>query len=153
MNTKIIIGLSMALIFVVQTDLSAQQEKDPEQALYELYRENIEQWKGSDEVRELLVRYPDLGQVLDRLDHQKLDQSNNYAVMGFMEMLVDERLLDEQVDMLVEVLSPENVSFIEDLYWRIIESPSSKKVADLLVEHLMDAKEKLETRIRTLDRN
>ncbi len=143
----------MGLVFLTTVNVWSQQDKGPEEALFDLYRENIEQWKGSKEVRDLVERYPDLEKVVDKLDHEQLDQSDNYAVMGFMEMLVDERLLDDQIDMLVEVLSPENVSFIEDLYWRIIESPSSKKVADLLVEHLLDAKEKLEIEIQGLERN
>ena len=50
-------------------------------------------------------------------------------------------------------LYEENVSFIEDFYWKIINSPKSKKVADLLVDHLLDAKDKLEIQVQELSKN
>lgn len=134
-------------------ELSAQNERSPEEALYELYEENIEQWKGSENVKNLIASHPELLEIINKIDAKKLDQSGNYKLMGFIEILTDEALLDSQVDMLVDVLSPENVSFIEDFYWKIINSPKSKKVADLLVDHLLDAKDKLEIQVQELSKN
>ena len=129
-------------------EMSAQNERSPEEALYELYEENIEQWKGSENVKNLIASHPELLEIINKIDAKKLDQSGNYKLMGFIEILTDEALLDSQVDMLVDGLSPENISFIEDFYWKIINSPKSKKVADLLVDHLLDAKDKLEIQVQ-----
>lgn len=134
-------------------EMSAQNERSPEEALYELYEENIEQWKGSENVKNLIASHPELLEIINKIDAKKLDQSGNYKLMGFIEILTDEALLDSQVDMLVDGLSPENISFIEDFYWKIINSPKSKKVADLLVDHLLDAKDKLEIQVQELSKN
>lgn len=153
MNTRTTVICCLTLLFVSVGHLYGQGTEDAEKALYELYEKNIEQWKNTEDVENLIDKHPELNKILDKLDAHTIDQSTNYQIMAFLEQLTDEALLDHQVDMLVDVLSPENISFIEDFYWKIINSPKSKKVADLLVDHLVDAKEKLEKEIRTLEKN
>tara|TARA_R110001606_G_scaffold260183_2_gene407995 strand:+ start:49735 stop:50196 length:462 start_codon:yes stop_codon:yes gene_type:complete len=153
MNIKKCLSCLICLIFFSNMEMSAQNERSPEEALYELYEENIEQWKGSENVKNLIASHPELLEIINKIDAKKLDQSGNYKLMGFIEILTDEALLDSQVDMLVDGLSPENISFIEDFYWKIINSPKSKKVADLLVDHLLDAKDKLEIQVQELSKN
>ena len=153
MNTRIIFRCCLALLFLSLNTLYSQDTKDAEEALYDLYEQNIRQWKNTEDVKSLIEQHPELNQIIEKLDYRDIDQSTNYKIMGFLERLTDEALLDNQVDMLIEVLSPENVNFIEQFYWKIINSPKSKKVADLLVDHLVDAKEKLEKDIKTLERN
>jgi len=153
MNTRTTVKYLLAFFLLLAHNLSSQDTKDAEEALYELYERNIQQWRNSEEVKKLTQDHPELNQVIEKLDSRVIDQTSNYRIMGFLEYLTDEALLDHQVDMLVEVLSPENVNFIEDFYWKIINSPKSKKVADLLVDHLVDAKEKLEKEIKTLEKN
>lgn len=153
MNTRIIVRCCLGLLFLSFNTLYSQDTKDAEEALYDLYEQNIRQWKNTEDVKSLIEQHPELNQIIEKLDYRDIDQSTNYKIMGFLERLTDEALLDNQVDMLIEVLSPENVNFIEQFYWKIINSPKSKKVADLLVDHLVDAKEKLEKDIKTLERN
>jgi len=153
MNTRIIVRCCLGALFLSFNIRYSQDTKDAEEALYDLYEQNIRQWKNTEDVKSLIEQHPELNQIIEKLDYKDIDQSTNYKIMGFLERLTDEALLDNQVDMLIEVLSPENVNFIEQFYWKIINSPKSKKVADLLVDHLIDAKEKLEKDIKTLERN
>lgn len=153
MNTRTTVICCLTLLLVSIGNSYCQDTEDAEKALYELYEKNIEQWKNTEDVKMLIEKHPELNTILDKLDARTLDQSRNYQIMAFLEQLTDEALLDHQVDMLVDVLSPENINFIEDFYWKIINSPKSKKVADLLVDHLVDAKEKLEKEIKTLEKN
>ncbi|WP_431130016.1 hypothetical protein [Flagellimonas flava] len=145
---------ALALLLLCSGYLYAQRSaRTPEEQLYQLHRENLEEWKNSSEVQKLLQKHPQLQEVISGINPNKVDQSDNYKVMGFLQMLTSEELLSSEVDMMMQILSPENVGYIEDFYWMIINSPKSKKVADLVVDHLQNIRQKLETEISSLNKN
>lgn len=151
MATKIL--HSIALVLFLSGWVYSQDSLTPEEQLYQLHRENLEEWKNSSEVQSLVKKHPQLQRVISGINPNKVDQTDNYKVMGFLQMLTSEELLSSEVDMLLEILSPENVAYIEDFYWMIINSPKSKKVADLVVDHLQNIRQKLENEISTIKRN
>lgn len=144
--------LPVLISFVTMSALYGQTPS--EQEFIELYKQNYIEWISSPEIALLQARNPDLKALVkdipiqetmafkkafkeakaSRLENKELDLAE----------LLGDGAMDVSMDIIKELVSTENTDIIINMYWKVIKSAESQEIVDMIMPHVMKAKEDFE---------
>lgn len=134
----------------------AHSQNEAEQEFIELYKANYLEWITSPQVRELQAKNPDLAEIIARIpiqetalykeEFEKMREGRNMETS--FDTFLSEDAIDYSLGVVKELLAPENTEIVTRMYWRIINSPQSKEIGELLLEHMQKLREDVETAIQ-----
>ena len=144
--------LPVFISFVTMSALYGQTAS--EQEFIDLYKQNYIEWISSPEIALLQARNPDLKALVkdipiqetmafkkafkeakaSRLENKELDLAE----------LLGDGAMDVSMDIIKELVSTENTDIIINMYWKVIKSAESQEIVDMIMPHVMKAKEDFE---------
>ena len=141
-------------IFIVCFTCFTHGQTPAEKEFIQLYKQNYIEWISSPEIARLQARNPDLNALIDRIPIQEtmafkeaFREAEQYRSanpeMDLAELLGD-GAMDVSMDVIKELVSTENTDIIINMYWKVLKSAESQEVVDLIMPHVMKAKEEFE---------
>ena len=125
-----------------------------EQEFIDLYKQNYIEWISSPDIALLQARNPDLKALIkdipiqETLAFKKAFKEAEAARIENRELDLAEMLgdgaMDVSMDIIKELVSTENTDIIINMYWKVIESAESQEIVDMIMPHVMKAKEDFE---------
>lgn len=136
----------------IGVNLSAQTPEEEE--FINLYKQNYLEWISSPEIARLQARNPDLKAMIDKIPIQEtlafknaMKETREYREknekLDIVELLGD-GAMDVSMDVIKELVSTENTDIIINMYWKVIRSAESQEIVDLIMPHVMKAKQEFE---------
>lgn len=144
--------LTMAALLMAGLYSHGQTESEKE--FIELYKQNYIQWISSPEIARLQARNPELKALIEDIPIQetmafkKAAKEASESRLSNQELdiaeLLGEGAMDVSMDIIRELVSTENTDIIVNMYWNVIKSAESQEIVDLIMPHVMKAKEDFE---------
>ena len=144
--------LPVLISFITMSALYGQTAS--EQEFIDLYKQNYIEWISSPDIALLQARNPDLKALIrdipiqETLAFKKAFKEAEAARIENRELDLAEMLgdgaMDVSMDIIKELVSTENTDIIINMYWKAIKSAESQEIVDMIMPHVMKAKEDFE---------
>jgi len=144
--------LPVLISFITMSALYGQTAS--EQEFIDLYKQNYIEWISSPDIALLQARNPDLKALIrdipiqETLAFKKAFKEAETARIENRELDLAEMLgdgaMDVSMDIIKELVSTENTDIIINMYWKAIKSAESQEIVDMIMPHVMKAKEDFE---------
>lgn len=146
---KFILVLGMLLSSYVVFSQTPEEEE-----FINLYKQNYLEWISSPEIALLQARNPELKALIDEIPIRET-MTFKYAMKEAREYreknnkidvaeLLGDGAMDVSMDIIKELVSTENTDIIINMYWKVIKSAESQEIVDLIMPHVMKAKQEFE---------
>lgn len=139
------------ILILAAAPLSAQELSESE-LLIQLYKENYIEWVTSPEIQELQENNPDIKKMIDAIPVQQTKayremeeelRQNKKPNLSMADILGD-GAFELNMQLITELLSPENTEVVTALYWKIIQSSEANDIAELILSHMQKARKDIE---------
>lgn len=134
--------------------VSINAQSDSEKEFIELYKTNYLEWISSPEIARMQARNPELKALIDKIPVTETEAFKNaYQEAQVMKEngksadlldLFSDGAYDVSMDVIKELVSPDNTEIIINLYWKVIKSAESKEIVDLIMPHIEKARQDFE---------
>lgn len=142
------------LIWFISIGANLSAQTPGEEEFINLYKQNYLEWISSPEIARLQARNPDLKAMIEKIPIQEtlafknaMKETREYREknekLDIVELLGD-GAMDVSMDVIKELVSTENTDIIINMYWKVIRSAESQEIVDLIMPHVMKAKQEFE---------
>ena len=141
----------IVLVVVWTLEIGHAQEGSKEE-LIRLYKQNYIEWISSPEISRMLARDPELNAIIEEipimeteafkaaLNKKKQNEEGHFDITE----LLGEGAMDVSMDIIKELVSTDNTEVIINMYWNVLKSAESQEIVDLIMPHVMKAREEFE---------
>ncbi len=134
------------------------QGETPREEIIRLYKENYYEWVTSKEIRMLQEEHPEIKAMLDSIPIQQTSAYREAVgeigkggwKSGNISELFGDSMFDFNMEVIQEILSPENTDVVTYMYWKIINSSEAGDIGQIVLGHMQKIRRDLEDAVKEM---